>query len=101
MAMINTQILFLGVGVASVIGYALGWRRARIASWRSGHVACQLLMKEKIRAEVNDNIAKNNLAVRFRDGSEISAEQMLQFMCYGAIPDIADPTKGKSTYNPG
>ena len=65
-----------------------------------GYRAGQIAMKQKVRQQLNQCIEARNISVKFRDGSEISAEQTLDFMCYGKAPDPTDPTSGVSTYNP-
>ena len=93
---IDQFILAVAVGSGAIAGFLGGWHAARNRYlWRG-----QLLMKEKVRRELSDNIAAKNIAVVFRGEHELSAEQLLQFMCYGTTPDPKDETRGFSVYAP-
>jgi len=82
--------------VSFIAGALVCWGVARRRYWWAGQIA----MKQRIRQQLNHAIEAGNLSIKFRDGSSISAEQLLDFMCYGKVPDPADPTRGVSTYNP-
>src|SRR5687768_5021099 len=88
--------LMIGIVVGFLIGSRHTWPRA----WVDGHYHGQLDMKDRIRKEINDHLAAGQFAVRFHDGQNLSAEQMLQFMCYQVQPDPNDGTNGKATYTP-
>jgi hypothetical protein len=92
--------LAIALLIGVVIGFLIGTRHAWPRAWVAGHYAGQLDMKERIRKEINDNVDAGKFAVRFHDGQDLSAEQMLQFMCHQVAPDAADATRGKAAYTP-
>jgi hypothetical protein len=94
------SIDFIIAIVAFVAGALFASRKARRRFWVAGHFAGQIEMKERVRSQVSQGIESKNISVRYRDGREISAEQLLDLLCYKKEPDPADLTRGTATYNP-
>ena len=98
--MVSDLELYMVAILAAGVGIIFGRHSGRRGFWRAGHYAGQVEMKERIRQQINKSIREKNISIRFRDGTEISAEQLLQFLCYGSTPDPNDASHGVSNYNP-
>ena len=82
------------------IAFLAGWLISRRLSFTKDHFAGQVFMKEKVREQINAHLKNQNIVIRFKDGQTLTAEQLLQFMCYGVPPDPKDESHGVSSYTP-